>query len=161
MAGRGRAPSGKRARERDEKRDAAAVVTVEPTDDLHGPELPPPPVFILGAGENVDFVREWPAATLRWWESFRRSPQAALLLATDWDFLADTAVLHGYFWYGDTRHAAELRLRVAKFGATIEDRMRLRIQAAPLKSDQPAPPAKVAPPVDRDAVILQLVADAG
>ena len=31
---------------------------------------------------------------------------------------------------GDLKQAAELRLRVAKFGATPEDRMRLRLQIA-------------------------------
>lgn len=33
-------------------------------------------------------------------------------------------------WAGDTKLAGELRLRVAKFGATPEDRARLKIQFA-------------------------------
>jgi hypothetical protein len=39
-------------------------------------------------------------------------------------------------WSGNGSVAAELRLRVAKFGATPEDRLRLRMQIA--EPDQPA-----------------------
>lgn len=48
----------------------------------------------------------------------------------DWAELRDTAVLHGLYWSGDVKLAGELRLRTAKFGATAEDRARLRIQYA-------------------------------
>jgi hypothetical protein len=71
---------------------------------------------------------EWPVVTLAWWETWRRSPQAAAFTDTDWDFLVDTALLHARFWAGDEKVAGELRLRVAKFGATPEDRARLRMQ---------------------------------
>jgi len=69
----------------------------------------------------------WPAQTLAWWGSWRRSAQATTFTATDWDFLLETAMLHARFWEGDTSLAGELRLRVAKFGATPEDRMRLKM----------------------------------
>jgi hypothetical protein len=46
----------------------------------------------------------------------------------DWDFLLETAVLHALFWDGDRSVASELRLRVAKFGATPEDRLRLKLE---------------------------------
>ncbi|MEU7096065.1 hypothetical protein [Kitasatospora aureofaciens] len=46
----------------------------------------------------------------------------------DWDFLLETAVLHAAFWDGDRTVASELRLRVAKFGATPEDRLRLKLE---------------------------------
>lgn len=58
------------------------------------------------------------------------SPLAAEYTETDWAFLMDTAYLHAQYWKGDIKVAAELRLRVAKFGATPEDRARLRIQFA-------------------------------
>ncbi|WP_331914071.1 hypothetical protein [Streptomyces sp.] len=98
----------------------------EPADEpqAHGPDLP----------EGI----EWPAPTVAWWETWRTSPQAASLTATDWDFLTDTALLHARFWAGDAKVAAELRLRVAKFGATPEDRMRLRMQVG-----EPPKPAAV------------------
>jgi hypothetical protein len=44
--------------------------------------------------------------------------------------LLDTAVIHGLFWRGDVKLAGELRLRIAKHGATQEDRARLRITFA-------------------------------
>jgi hypothetical protein len=59
----------------------------------------------------------------------------------DWEFLKDTALLHAQTWASaqaairtggkmDTSQLPELRLRVAKFAATIEDRARLRIMFA-------------------------------
>jgi hypothetical protein len=94
--------------------------------ELRGPELPD----CLEAG--------WPAPTRSWWETWRGSAQASTFTATDWDFLLDTALLHARFWMGDQSVAAELRLRVAKFGATPEDRMRLRLSIGePEKADVP------------------------
>jgi hypothetical protein len=58
------------------------------------------------------------------------SPLSAEFTSTDWSELLDTALLHSAFWRGDLGRAAELRLRVAKMGATPEDRARLRIQFA-------------------------------
>lgn len=69
----------------------------------------------------------WPPETIRWWNLWGDSAQAELMTVTDWSFLQDTAVLHANLWLGQTSVAAELRLRVAKFGATLEDRARLRI----------------------------------
>jgi hypothetical protein len=73
--------------------------------------------------------------TLAWWETWRNSAQAKTFTQTDWDFLTDTALLHARFWAGDAKVGAELRLRVAKFGATPEDRARLRMQIG--KPDAP------------------------
>lgn len=72
----------------------------------------------------------WPARTKAWWAMWGRSPQAVLFTESDWAELLDTALLHARLWSGDVKVAAELRLRVAKFGATPEDRARLRIQFA-------------------------------
>lgn len=72
----------------------------------------------------------WPAATRTWWAMWGESAQAELMTATDWSFLLDTALIHARFWAGDLSLAGELRLRVAKFGATLEDRARLRITFA-------------------------------
>lgn len=87
----------------------------------------------------------WPAATRRWWEMWGDSAQASLMTATDWSFLLDTALVHAAMWSGDFSVAGELRLRVAKFGATLEDRARLRITFADAdkadsdRSETPAP----------------------
>jgi len=123
MAGRGPAPTGKGEGTR--RRNAPPTLTVVKADGVErGPALP------------ADI--EWPDATLDWWDTWRSSPQASTFTDTDWSFLLDTALLHMAFWDGDAGVAAELRLRVAKFGATPEDRARLRLSigAAP---DKPAP----------------------
>ena len=80
--------------------------------------------------------------TRRWWKMWGESPLSAEYTETDWSFLLDTAYLHALYWKGDYRVAGELRLRVAKFGATPEDRARLRIQFAvadTLEDDAGAP----------------------
>lgn len=57
-----------------------------------------------------------------------RSAQAETFTETDWSFLLDTALMHHAMWSkGQWTLAAEVRLRVAKFGATPEDRARLRM----------------------------------
>jgi hypothetical protein len=128
MAGRGFAPGREKDADQRRRRNKAGPVTVLVADGtVYGPELP------------VGY--DWPDATLEWWETWRTSAQAAKFVGTDWWFLIDTAVLHADFWLGDRSHstAAELRLRVAKFGATPEDRARLRWQLG----EPDAPPASV------------------
>ncbi|CAM5724314.1 Terminase small subunit OS=Streptomyces microflavus OX=1919 GN=Smic_81370 PE=4 SV=1 [Streptomyces microflavus] len=71
--------------------------------------------------------------TLAWWNEWRTSPQAQTFTGTDWSFLVDTALMHHSMWdKGQWTLAAEVRLRAAKFGATPEDRARLK-----LKVDEP------------------------
>lgn len=72
----------------------------------------------------------WSSRTVEWWKMWGESPLAAEFTATDWSELMDTAVVHSAFWAGDLKQAGELRLRVAKFGATPEDRARLKITFA-------------------------------
>jgi hypothetical protein len=130
VAGRGFAPKTERSRPRDAKRRAAEQTHVTADKRLRGPALPTP---------ALPEDEPWNPQTVKWWESWRRSPQAQLMTPTDWQFLLDTALLHHAMWTsGKTDGAAELRLRVAKFGATIEDRLRLKLTIdAPDK-----PPAK-------------------
>lgn len=111
MAGRGPAPKNPNQRRR--RNVTEPTVQLVADGETHGPDLPD--------------THEWPAATTAWWETWRRSPQASTFTETDWGFLLDTAVLHAEFWLGDRSVASELRLRVAKFGATPEDRARLKI----------------------------------
>ncbi|MGH8876786.1 MAG: hypothetical protein ACRD0P_05490, partial [Stackebrandtia sp.] len=70
------------------------------------------------------------ARTQTWWRMWRDSPLSAEFTSADWDFLLDTALIHARMWTGNTSLAGELRLRVAKFGQTPEDRARLRITFA-------------------------------
>lgn len=73
----------------------------------------------------------WHPRTDEWWAMWGRSPQAEHFMESDWDFLLDTALMHNEMWTnGDMKMAAEIRLRVAKYGATPEDRARLRMNFA-------------------------------
>lgn len=121
MAGRGPAPKpeGERVRR---NLDRAPQTIADADGELRGPDLPDGP---------------WPPATRRWWETWRRSAQAQAFCDTDWEFLLETALLHAMFWKGKLEVAGELRLRVAKFGATPEDRMRLRLNIGTPKAPDP------------------------
>ncbi|MFC9769263.1 hypothetical protein [Rhodococcus jostii] len=118
MAGRGPQPKdpSKRARSNSDPM-GMRIIHADPMAQPVLPELMP-------SGEP------WPAQTRLWWGMWADSPLSEDFTSTDWSELLDSAVLHGAFWSGETKHAAELRLRVAKFGATPEDRARLRIQFA-------------------------------
>ena len=120
MAGRGPTPgSGSKPDDQRRRRNAAPTKTIVTADGkTHGPELP----------EALDEDDDWPEATRAWWETWRTCALAAQFTATDWAFLLDTALLHADFWRGDRSVASELRLRAAKFGATPEDRARLKIE---------------------------------
>lgn len=85
------------------------------------PDLPP--------GFPYDGKRhKWPQITRDWWDHWRDSPLIDGFTSHDWDFLMDTAVYHAKHWLGlDSKSGAELRQRLAKFGATPEDRAKLRI----------------------------------
>jgi hypothetical protein len=118
------------------------VETVVADDELRGPDLP-----------DLD----WPAQTRTWWETWRASAQAVKFTPTDWDFLLDTALLHAELWRGNGAVAAELRLRVAKFGATPEDRARLHIQVESDAAQAPTAPASSSSA--RRSRLLKVVSD--
>ena len=112
MAGRGFAPKDPSRRARRNADPAPSqVLRFKPAAQ---PELP--------GGVVV-----WPKRTRQWWDMWGSAAQSDLFSCTDWDFLLDTALIHAAVWSGDLGHAAELRLRVSKFGATPEDRARLRM----------------------------------
>ncbi|CAB4215032.1 hypothetical protein UFOVP1616_39 [uncultured Caudovirales phage] len=115
MGGVAPKPASERRRK---NKDIFPHTTVKKHGGTFGPELPARP-----AGDD------WHPQTLAWWQTWRTSPLAEKMEETDWDFLLDTALLHTAFWNGSNKVAGELRLRVAKFGATLEDRLKLRIDA--------------------------------
>lgn len=111
MAGHG--PAGRERHIRD--RNDPGFDELEATGELHGPELPD--------------VLEWHPQTLALWDSLRRSPLLADEPELGWQFLIDTALMHSTMWSkGRWEFASEVRLRLAKYGATPEDRMRLKIK---------------------------------
>lgn len=148
MAGRGPAPKDTLSRARDQRRRDGQVVDLVADGTIHGPELP----------ESVD----WPDATLDWWETWRASAQASTFTDTDWAFLLDTAVLHMAFWDGDHTVASELRLRAAKFGATPEDRARLKMSVgkpAPATEPKQTPKKRAPAARTRRARVLKAVGE--
>ncbi len=141
MPGRGPAPKAVRSRPNDTARRQVEMTKVVQDGALRGPDLP----------EN-----DWHPRTFAWWDTWRRSPQAQQFTATDWDFLLDTALLHSRLWNGEASAAAELRIRAAKFGATPEDRLRLKVQIDQEAEQAPKPATSKA----RRARILQAVESA-
>ncbi|MGP9727898.1 phage terminase small subunit [Glutamicibacter sp. AOP3-A1-12] len=127
MAGRGPAPTGRGGRGSGRGSANMRIITAEPVEQ---PGLPDFDVQIEIDGEMTYQSFDWPARTREWWQMWADSPLADEFTSTDWSELMDTALLHAKFWSGDTKLAGELRLRVAKFGATPEDRARLKIQFA-------------------------------
>lgn len=111
MAGRGFAPKDPDRRARRNKDPIGSTVLV----------------FTPGEQPFLPADVDWHPQTIEWWSMWRETAQANTFTATDWSFLLDTALIHTKFWTGDMRAAGELRLRVAKFGATPEDRARLRM----------------------------------
>lgn len=112
MAGQGPAPKPASRRARNNKDDKPT--TVLRFEAASAPELP----------EDI----EWHARTRDWWVTWADSPQADHFTSTDWSFLLDTALMHHAMWSkGAWTLAAEVRIRVSKFGATPEDRARLRM----------------------------------
>lgn len=134
MAGRGPAPKepAKRARTNSDP-TALRVITAAPVKQ---PKLPTKRTTMV-EGQPVQI--DWPAVTKAWWKMWADSPLSAEFTSTDWSELLTTALLHAAVHTGDLKHAAELRLRVAKFGATPEDRARLRIQFAQADEAENAP----------------------
>ena len=145
MAGRGPAPKDPSQRRRQNKPEQFDVIT--PDGKLHGPDLPD--------------THDWPDATSAWWETWRTCALAPKFTKTDWAFLLDTAVLHADFWLGNRALAGELRLRVAKFGATVEDRARLKVEIG--DPDKPPAPKRLQTKSgqDRKARLLRAVGDNG
>lgn len=117
MAGPGKVPQQQRSRDRDTPERTKLVVD----QVTRGPDLP---AGVLPEGAA------WHPMTVRWWAAWRCSPQSQRMLSEpDWMFLLDTALLHHAMWSGGRWDlSAEVRLRVAKFGATPEDRLRLKLE---------------------------------
>lgn len=91
-----------------------------------GPELPEHPMGV-----------EWCEHTKRWWNTWRNSPQSMVMLDSDWELMMETAVLHDMLWnpyrknagaVSMTQLASEIRRRVAAYGASFEDRVKLRME---------------------------------
>jgi hypothetical protein len=76
----------------------------------------------------------WPEPTLIWYEHWGASALSNDFTNSDWDALLETARYHALIWderapmTAMLKAGAEVRQRMALFGATPLDRQRLRIQ---------------------------------
>jgi len=67
------------------------------------------------------------AGAKRFWRTWSTAPQTANWAETDWTELEITVRLVDRFYQGEDKLASEIRMRVSKWGATVEDRARLRM----------------------------------
>lgn len=105
-------------------------------------------------GPELHWTIDWHPRTREWWDTWRRHEIAPFLEPTDWDFLQDTALMHHEIWNTPrmsfaqkTNGLAEIRQRVSKFGATFEDRLKLRIKFADAQTAENR--AAAGPPVNK------------
>ena len=111
-------PKPERQRERDNKRRATEFVTVTRDGVLRGPSL-----------AKATGRAEWEPQTMVWWDTWRRSPQAALFEETDWNRLATLALLYdGHVRRPSAAAMSEIRMNEERLGATYADRLRARIR---------------------------------
>lgn len=128
MAGRGFAPKDPSKRAGHSPKDPIPLRVIT-ASRVEQPKLPGN-LYLFNPVTEKNERFTWPAQTKAWWKMWAESPLSADFTSTDWSELLDTAFIHARFWRGDVKVAPELRLRVAKFGATPEDRARLRITFA-------------------------------
>lgn len=114
----------------------AQVVTLKWDGVQRGPDLP------LGLPGI-----KWSTMTIKWWDTWRNSAQAMLMIDTDWQYMLETALLHNQLWTpkkeaftgtdGKIKRravprpaaelrglAGEIRQRLESFGATFRDRQK-------------------------------------
>ncbi|MFG3176596.1 hypothetical protein ACGFZC_16230 [[Kitasatospora] papulosa] len=101
------------------------------------------------------------AGARRFWQTWATSPQAGNWAETDWAELEITVKLVDAFYQGDVKLAGEIRQRVAKWGATTEDRARLRMSLEDNEDqDQDDEPGTPAPTTsDLDEELFRLLSD--
>jgi hypothetical protein len=124
-------PAPKPAKNRARRNTPATEVPIPiPVDVMPQPDLPKSRVAVCFdpiSKRQIPKRRAWPKATREWWENWGKQPIAAKLTALDWDFLAETALLHAAIWHdGQFNLMAEYRQRVAAFGVTPKSRDNLR-----------------------------------
>jgi hypothetical protein len=95
----------------------------------------------------------------RFWMTWASAPQTATWAETDWAELELTCKLVDGFFLGDLKLAGEIRQRVAKWGATVEDRARLRmsIDKHPEGTEEPDTAPEKSPDVDMDEELYKLL----
>ncbi|WP_406305786.1 hypothetical protein OHA61_30755 [Streptomyces sp. NBC_00885] len=93
----------------------------------------------------------------RFWKTWSQAPQTTAWTATDWAELELTTKLVDGLFLGDLKLAGEIRQRVAKWGATVEDRARLRMTFEKTDETGPEAPSDAPPEVDLDEELYRLL----
>ncbi|MEU6704734.1 hypothetical protein [Streptomyces wuyuanensis] len=95
----------------------------------------------------------------RFWKTWASAPQTANWAETDWAELELTTKLVDGLFLGDLKLAGEIRQRVAKWGATVEDRARLRmtIDKDPESKEEPETAPDQSPEVNMDEELYKLL----
>lgn len=72
---------------------------------------------------------DYPAAVQHWWGTWVNSEQSEMFMATDWERLQMLApLIAGYYRRPGHNALAEIRQNESLLGATVTDRMRLRMK---------------------------------
>lgn len=95
----------------------------------------------------------------RFWKTWSEAPQTAGWAETDWAELELTTKLVDALYLGDLKLAGEIRQRVAKWGATVEDRARLRMSfdKDPDKTEEPQTAPEQSPDMNMDEELYKLL----
>jgi hypothetical protein len=93
----------------------------------------------------------------RFWKTWSTAPQTAVWTETDWAELELTTKLVDGLFLGDLKLAGEIRQRVAKWGATVEDRARLRMTFQKPGEGEPAAAPEAPEEMDMDEELYKLL----
>ncbi|GAA0406283.1 hypothetical protein GCM10010357_29070 [Streptomyces luteireticuli] len=95
----------------------------------------------------------------RFWKTWASAPQTQHWLETDWAELEITTKLVDEFYSGNVRLAGEIRQRVGRWGATTEDRARLRMNFDEQVEEEAAKAAQEAATADMDAELFRMLSE--
>ncbi|MES9589974.1 hypothetical protein ABWK57_14095 [Streptomyces sp. NPDC094045] len=95
----------------------------------------------------------------RFWKTWAEAPQTQHWLETDWAELELTTKLVDAFFQGDVKLAGEIRQRVGKWGATTEDRARLRMNFDKQAEDEATKAAQQATTSDMDEELFKMLSE--
>jgi len=110
-------------------KDTIPITTLDWDGKTRGPELP----------EGTHWFKQ----TTDWWQHWRDSAQATVMTDLDWDELLMAAILYNEVWrtgkvspQAKVQCLAQVRRVTAAFGATFEDRLKLRMQVRTDQTDK-------------------------
>ena len=121
MAGKGRPPKDPSTRAR---RNADPV----PLRIVHADPAEQPTLVDLLGEVNPLTGAPWQTATVLFWQQLGEFPTTSGLQAAQWSSLARAMMIDDAMVSGETKLAAESRLRLAKYGVDPDDLARLRVQ---------------------------------